>query len=168
MPAIVLNSLDNTCYNTFMELRKSFDNETESLVAISKAAFDSDIEVGAKTPCGPPGYNSVPWHREQQRNGRLYTFTDGQNIIGGAILYLKMPTLYIGRIFIDPKYFRRGFGSELINQIEELFCGVEKIKLDTPVFNVRTLAFYRKCGYREVSRDSEFVYFQKTLNSVVN
>lgn len=34
----------------------------ERIVAISKAAFDSDINVGAPEDDRPPDYDSVEWH----------------------------------------------------------------------------------------------------------
>ena len=38
---------------------------------------------------------------------------------------------------------------------------IENFTLDTPIWNVRTNAFYRKLGYTEVRRDNEFVYYEK-------
>ncbi|WP_196809783.1 dTDP-4-dehydrorhamnose 3,5-epimerase family protein [Butyrivibrio sp. MB2005] len=37
----------------------------------------------------------------------------------------------------------------------------EEFVLDTPIWNVRTNAFYTKLGYVEVSRDNEFIYYIK-------
>ena len=48
----------------------------------------------------------------------------------------------------------------LINAIERMF-GSKTIKLDTPVWNKRTNQFYKKCGFIEIGRDSENVYFEK-------
>ena len=42
---------------------------TDALVlnSISKQAFDSDVEVGAASQGGPPGYRSVPFHMKMAR-----------------------------------------------------------------------------------------------------
>ena len=73
-------------------------------------------------------------------------------------------TLYIGRIFIDPVPHRKGYGLSLMKLVETRYSGIKKIKLDTPLWNVRTNAFYRKLGYCEVSRDEAFAYYQKEFD----
>ena len=73
-------------------------------------------------------------------------------------------TLYIGRIFIDPILHRKGYGLSLMKLVEAYYPGIQKIKLDTPLWNVRTNAFYTKLGYYEVKRDGEIAYYQKELD----
>ena len=138
----------------------------ERIVAISKAAFDSDIHVGACDADRPPDYDSVPWHIQMENEGHLMqTVIDGE-IVGGAILFPDKDgeTLYIGRIFIDPVHYRKGYGLSLMKLVEAFYPGIKKIKLDTPLWNVRTNAFYTKLGYSEVKRDKEFAYYQKELD----
>ena len=42
-----------------------------------------------------------------------------------------------------------------------MFPDVKEFTLDTPVWNVRTNAFYTKLGYAEVRRDDQFIYYSK-------
>ena len=149
-----------------MKLENAELKHIERIVAISKAAFDSDINVGASEPDAPPDYDSIPWHIQMKNEGHLLqTVIDGE-IVGGAILFLDKTgeTLYIGRIFIDPVHHRKGYGLALMKLVEACYCGVRKIKLDTPLWNARTNAFYTKLGYCEVRRDEEFVYYQKEFD----
>ena len=132
-----------------------------SLMCISKKAFDSDVEVGAKGAGGPPGYNSISFHTKMARMNCLYKLVDDYKIVGGALLFLKDDVLNIGRIFVDPDYFRKGYGIFMMQQIEESFAEVKVFTLDTPIWNVRTNAFYQKLGYEEVNRDGDFVYYEK-------
>ena len=135
----------------------------ERIVAISKAAFDSDIDIGACEPGGPPDYDSIPWHIQMKKEGHLFQAVIYGEIVGGAILFLDKDgeTLYIGRIFIDPVHHRKGYGLSLMKMVEAYYPGIKKIKLDTPLWNVRTNAFYTKLGYHEVKRDEGFTYYQK-------
>jgi len=71
--------------------------------------------------------------------------------------------LFVGRIFVDPIYHRKGYGIALMTLIEKHYPNVKQIMLDTPLWNVRTNAFYKKLGYCEVKRDEEFAYYQKVL-----
>ena len=147
----------------FMKLENAELKQIEKIVAISKRAFETDIEVGGAIGDYPPAYDSVPWHEQMQNEGHLLQAVIDGEIIGGAILFRDKDggTLYIGRIFIDPAHYRKGYGLSLMNLVEAYYSGIKKIKLDTPLWNVRTNAFYTKLGYCEVKRDKEFVYYQK-------
>ena len=136
------------------------------IVRISREAFDTDIEVGADEAGGPPDYDSVKWHESMQTSGNLFVLTKDDEIIGGALLFedkKENNVLYVGRIFIDPKYHKKGFGKELMRQIEQINPEKKFFRLDTPVWNRRTNSFYPQCGYQEMYRDEESVYYQKVL-----
>ena len=126
------------------------------LNSISKQAFDSDAEVGAASREGPPGYQSVSFHVKMARMNHLFKLADENGVIlGGAILFRQGDTLNIGRIFINPQHFRKGYGIIMMQKIEALFPDVKVFTLDTPAWNTRTNAFYTRLGYSEVKRDSD-------------
>ena len=91
----------------------------------------------------------------------LYKLVDDCKIVGGALLFQKDDELNVGRIFVAPEYFRKGYGIFMMQQIEESFAEVKVFTLDTPIWNIRTNAFYQKLGYVEVRRDGDFVYYKK-------
>ena len=132
-----------------------------SLMCISKKAFDSDVEVGASSVGGPPGYATLSFHTKMARMNCLYKLVVDYKIVGGAIIFLKDNELNIGRIFVDPEYFRKGYGIFMMQQIEESFAEAKVFTLDTPIWNVRTNTFYQKLGYVEVRRDGDFIYYEK-------
>ncbi len=104
---------------------------------------------------------SVSFHTETARQGHLYKLTDEGLTVGGAILFLQADALNIGRIFVAPEHFRKGYGSFMMQEIESMFPGVKEFTLDTPDWNVRTNSFYTKLGYTEINRDSGLVYYSK-------
>lgn len=71
--------------------------------------------------------------------------------------------VYVGRIFVDPLQYRKGYGKEIMQQIEKVDAEKHIFRLETPVWNQRTNSFYPKCGYEEMFRDEESVYYQKVL-----
>ena len=144
-----------------MTLRKAVEEDIRILTEISKDAFHTDVSVGGKENDGPPGYDSYERHKEMMCEGHLFPYENKEKIVGGAVLFLSGSDLYIGRIFISPKFFKQGFGRLLMNEVENYFPDINKINLDTPVWNVRTNHFYRKCGYMETGRDEESVYYEK-------
>ena len=144
-----------------LQFMKAGTSDALVLNAISRLAFDSDTEVGAPSAGGPPGYMSLKYHMKMAKSGHLFKLTENGLILGGAILFRRGGTLNIGRIFIDPQHFRKGYGILMMQEIEALFPDVKVFVLDTPVWNTRTNAFYTRLGYSEVKRDSDFVYYSK-------
>ena len=148
-----------------MKLVNAELKDIERIAAISKRAFETDIEVGGAMGDYPPEYDSVLWHEQMRNEGHLLQAVVDGEIVGGAILFVDKDgeTLYIGRIFIDPIHHRKGYGLSLMKLVEAYYSGIRKIQLDTPLWNVRTNAFYTKLGYREVNRDEGFAYYQKEV-----
>ena len=149
-----------------LQFVKAGTSDALVLTCISKQAFDSDVEVGAPSSGGPPGYRSVSFHVKMARMNHLFKLADENGVIlGGAILFRRGDTLNIGRVFIDPQHFRKGYGILMMREIEALYPDVKVSTLDTPVWNIRTNAFYTKLGYSEVKRDADFVYYSKDADS---
>ena len=69
-----------------MKLENAELKHIERIVAISKAAFDSDINVGASEAGGPPDYDSIPWHIQMKNEGHLLQAVVDREIVEGAIL----------------------------------------------------------------------------------
>ena len=147
----------------FMSLRllKAGTSDALTLNGISKRAFDSDVFVGGPSAEGPPGYQSVSFHTKMARQGHLYKLTEEGLIVGGAILFLQGDALNIGRIFVAPEHFRKGYGAFMMQEIESMFPGVKAFTLDTPDWNIRTNSFYTKLGYTETKRDRGLVTYSK-------
>ena len=149
-----------------MILVKAEKEHIPALVEISKKAFDSDITVGASGVGGPPDYDSEEWHIKMMEEGHLFTAIDGERIVGGILVFgdeNNASFLYVGRIFVDPDLFRKGYGIRIMEQIERMNPAVTTWCLDTPIWNQRTNRFYPKIGYVEKGRDAETVYYQKTV-----
>ena len=144
-----------------VQLTKAGTSDALVLNAISKHAFDSDVEVGAPAAGGPPGYMSLKYHMKMARSGRLFKLTENGLIIGGAILFPAGDTLNISRIFVNPDHHRKGYGIRMMREIEALFPDIKTYTLDTPVWNVRTNSFYLKLGYTADKQNHEFVYYSK-------
>jgi ribosomal protein S18 acetylase RimI-like enzyme len=144
-----------------LQLLKAGTSDALTLNGISKRAFDSDDFMAGSSAGGPPGYKSVSFHTKMAKQGHLYKLTEEGLIVGGAILFLQGNVLNIGRIFVAPEHFRKGYGSFMMQEIESMFPGVKEFTLDTPDWNIRTNSFYTKLGYTEIKRDDGFVYYSK-------
>ncbi len=137
-----------------MYIVKAEANHVEKIVEMSVRAFETDVNVGgAKGDC-PPGFDSVEWHKQMAIENDL---------VGAAILFPDETknSVYIGRIFIDSIYHRKGYGIRLMECIEKNFPCVAEFDLDTPSWNERTNAFYKKLGYRIIKIEDGFVFYRK-------
>ena len=144
-----------------LQLTKAGTSDAPVLNAVSKHAFESDVEVGAPSAGGPPGYTSLKYHMKMARSGCLFKLTENGLIIGGAILFRDGAALNIGRIFVNPDHHQKGYGIRMMQEIEAMFPDIRTFTLDTPVWNIRTNSFYLKLGYTEVKRNEGFVYYSK-------
>ncbi|MCI8717619.1 MAG: GNAT family N-acetyltransferase [Lachnospiraceae bacterium] len=147
-----------------MELIRAKEGDIKELVRISKEAFDSDVLVGATEAGGPPEYDNVDWHIKMMKEGHLFTAFQNDKIVGGIIIFLDENNswfMYIGRIFVDPSEFRKGYGIAIMEEIEKIYPDVSTWMLDTPMWNVRTNSFYKKLGYCEKKREHGTVYYEK-------
>ena len=146
-----------------MYIIKAEQKQIEKIVGMSVRAFETDKFVGGKEGDCPPDYDSVEWHRKMAEDGCLYqAVTDGK-IVGAAVLFPdeNNRSLYVGRIFIDSIYHRKGYGMQLMECVENEFPYVREFDLDTPSWNMRTNAFYEKAGYTRVCEKDGFVFYKK-------
>ena len=148
-----------------MKLEKAEKIHLEKIVAMSKRAFETDTEVGGTIGDYPPEYDSVTWHEQMLNEGHLFQAVVDDELIGGAILFLSenKESLYIGRIFVDSLHHKKGYGIALMGLVEKTYPNVKEVKLDTPIWNVRTNSFYKKLGYIELKQEEGFSFYYKNL-----
>ena len=140
------------------------EKQVKTIVDMSVRAFETDVNVGGTKGDCPPGYDSVEWHKQMAQEGHLYQAMIGKDIVGAAVIFSDETknTVYIGRIFIDSIYHRKGYGTHLMECIEKNYPFAEEFNLDTPSWNVRTNAFYEKLGYQIIKEEDGFVFYRKT------
>lgn len=129
-----------------MELIRAKEGDIKELVRISKEAFDSDVLVGATEAGGPPEYDNVDWHIKMMKEGHLFTAFQNDKIVGGIIIFLDENNswfMYIGRIFVDPSEFRKGYGIAIMEEIEKIYPDVSTWMLDTPMWMCEQTAFIK-------------------------
>ncbi|UCH56908.1 MAG: GNAT family N-acetyltransferase [Candidatus Bathyarchaeota archaeon] len=128
--------------------------DAELLAGISKRAFDTDIEVGAPSPGGPPGYDDPEFHVRIMRYLECYKTLLDDSIVGGIIADLRGEEhSVLERIFVEPELHRRGIGARAFELLWELYPGVRLWTLGTPEWNNRTKRFYEKMGFVQVGWD---------------
>jgi GNAT superfamily N-acetyltransferase len=134
-------------------LRRAEQGDAAELAAISKRSFDTDVEVGAPGPGGPPGYADPGWQERAMQVGDYYCIVVDETLVGGAVVLPKGPEhREVGRIFVEPGLHRRGIGRRAMELLMETYPAARRWTLDTPVWNRRTRQFYEGLGFRDVGR----------------
>lgn len=152
-----------------MRIVKAEEKQVSKIVDISIRAFETDVDVGgAKGDC-PPGFDSVEWHEQMAQEGHLHAAMIGDDLVGAAIVFPneKTKSVYVGRVFIDSLYHRKGYGTRLMECIEKVFPWATEFNLDTPCWNKRTNAFYQGLGYRLIKVEDGFNFYQKKVSRTV-
>ena len=143
-----------------MYIVKAEADQVEKIVDMSISAFETDVNVGGGKGECPPEFDSVEWHKQM---AHLYQAMIGKDLVGAAIIFPDETknSVYIGRIFIDSIYHRKGYGIRLMECIEKDFPCAAEFNLDTPCWNERTKAFYKRLGYRIIKVEDGFIFYQK-------
>ncbi len=146
-----------------MYIVKAEADQAAKIVDMSVRAFETDVNVGGTKGEYPPGFDSIEWHEQMAREGHLYQAMVENDLVGAAIVFPDEinKSVYIGRIFIDSIYHRKGYGLRLMECIEKNFPCAAEFDLDTPCWNERTNAFYKRLGYRIIKVEDGFNYYQK-------
>lgn len=93
---------------------------------------------------------------------------DGR-VVGYALCSAKGETFWLHRIAVGPDVRGGGVGSGFLREIERCARerGYAKVGLKTPTDNMSALRFYARNGYREQSRDQEYVQLERALPPLV-
>lgn len=134
-------------------LRRAHPADADALARISKRAFDSDFDLGAPGPGGPPGYDDPGWQVRMMRFGDYYAVVRDGGLVGGAIVIRTAPGEYeLGRLFVDPDLHRMGIGSQAVTLLAVRYPLASRWTLDTPTWNPRTRRFYERLGFTPCGR----------------
>ncbi|CAG1002513.1 hypothetical protein METP2_03391 [Methanosarcinales archaeon] len=89
---------------------------------------------------------------------------DGK-IIGSVRAFEKGETCYIGRLIVHADYQNQGFGTKLLNRIENIFNS-KRFELFTGHRSEKNLYLYQKLGYKifkseKITDSLSFIYLKK-------
>ncbi len=104
-------------------------------------------------------WQSIEFLTKQIENPALYfpLAKDGDEFVGLATTYMPEDTIMMFRLYVLPRYQRKGIGELLLKNVIEHFQGAKKIQLHVEVMNAKGQSFYQKQGFREVKREAEKV-----------
>jgi GNAT superfamily N-acetyltransferase len=144
-------------------LRRFEIPDADLVAAISKRAFENDVDYGAPAVGGPPGYDDPQWQaRIAGEATAYYVILDHGSVVGGMIVFGANGDYWLGRMFVDPGAQNRGVGARAMTLLEREFPDARRWALETPPWNTRNHRFYEKTGYARIGlADSGDYLFEK-------
>ena len=134
-------------------LVEASEMDSERLAEVAKRAYDSDVDVGAKGPGGPQGYDSPAFYTRSLKFLGCYVILVGEETVGGVMVNVSGAHGVVERIFVDPDHFRKGIGSKAMELVIGRYQEVSLWTLGAPEWNTRTTAFFEKLGFSQVGWD---------------
>jgi GNAT superfamily N-acetyltransferase len=151
-------------------------------LSITAEPFDSDdarrliaaLDAGL-AELYPPEQRFGPNLKAKQIEGNRGAFLvarDGDRAVGcGAIRVIEPKTAEAKRMYVDPDYRGKGVGRSLLARLEAaaIELGVERLVLETGVYQEAAIALYRRAGFTQVDCWGEYtasptsICFEKTL-----
>ncbi|MFW9778195.1 MAG: GNAT family N-acetyltransferase [Candidatus Heimdallarchaeota archaeon] len=153
-----------------VNIEKAKQEDAHKLALISKKAFDSDSEVGAPGPGGPPGYDTSAAQLRFMKFMDYYKILFEEKIVGGIFSRGVKHHRVLERIFVDPAHHNKGIAARAMELLWEQYPSVQLWTLGTPEWNVRTNHFYQKLGFIQIGWDDEYpgwrgIWYQKVMDS---
>lgn len=149
-----------------IQFAKAKPEDAEVLAMASQKAFDYDINYGAPSVGGPPGYKSDKWQTRMMQVGDYYKIVADDRIIGGIIVFSQRAGQYeLGRIFIEPGSQNKGIGSLAMEFLEQTYPPATRFTLGTPRWAFRNHHFYQKMGYVQIGFEgTDGILYEKRMH----
>lgn len=95
----------------------------------------------------------------------LKMLDDDGNIIGSVRAKEDSGTVYIGKLMVHPQHRRQGYGTKLLEEIEQYFPN-KLYELFTSTRSKENILMYQKMGYKvfkhkPINDELQFVYLEK-------
>ncbi|GFN33525.1 GNAT family N-acetyltransferase [Paenibacillus xylaniclasticus] len=156
-------------YDDRLRFRRAQLEDAETLKEIMVKAFNREQRIWLQEDeqpdanLRPPGYDSTAMHRYVIQEWPYYVMEYAGKVVGAISVNVSGIHGRIDKLFIDPDFQGRGFGSQALAFVENQFPSVTVWKLETSSRQQRNHHFYEKAGYmRTYESETEYGY-EKTL-----
>lgn len=152
-----------------MVIEKANVLDAEDILEVQKLAFICEAEIYNNYTIYPL-VETIEEIKREFKNKVIFKAIVNDEIVGAIRALLKNETCYIGKLSVHPSFQKQGIGTKLIKKVEETFKDISRFELFTGNKSERNILLYEKLGYRKFkiekySKESEFVYLEKCINS---
>ena len=144
---------------------KKEDKREGILMIIKYLAYQSEAKL-FNDPDIPPLKQTLPEvYSEYEKGILLKALNEDGKIVGSVQAVCNDDTAYIGKLIVHPDWQRKGIGTRLLLEIEQL-CQRERCELFTSTRSTGNIKLYERLGYvsfkeTAVNDELRFVYLEK-------
>ena len=147
-----------------MTISKAKYNDLQEILDLQYLAYQSEARLFGNKDI-PPLKQTLDELREEYNNGLILKMVSDDKIIGSVRAHEKDGTAYIGKLMVHPDHRCKGFGSMLLDEIENYYPD-KRYELFTSTRSEDNIRLYQKHGYKifdrkEISDELVFVYLEK-------
>jgi ribosomal protein S18 acetylase RimI-like enzyme len=150
-----------------MLIAKAELRDLPAILALQRIAYQS--EAALLNTCEiPPLKQTLEDVSEEFENGLILKGMLDGKIIGSVRASSDGDTCYVGKLIVSPEYQRKGYGSQLLSEIEKIWPH-PRYELFTSDKSAGNLHLYEKMGYRrfhekQVNPKLRFIFLEKVMN----
>ncbi|MBR3341071.1 MAG: GNAT family N-acetyltransferase [Clostridiales bacterium] len=147
-----------------MTISKAKYDDLQEILDLQYLAYQSEARLFGNKDI-PPLKQTLDELREEYNNGLILKMVSDDKIIGSVRAHEKDGTAYIGKLMVHPDHRCKGFGSMLLDEIENYYPD-KRYELFTSTRSEDNIRLYQKHGYKifdrkEISDELVFVYLEK-------
>ena len=148
-----------------MKIVKAEYKDLSEILKLQYLAYQSEAALFG-TDDIPPLKETLEEVQEEYNSGVvLKMVSEDDSIIGSVRAKEANGTVYIGKLMVHPDYRGRGYGTSLLNEIENYFT-CERFELFTSTRSVDNIRLYEATGYKKFKQEAVtdeliFVYMEK-------
>jgi ribosomal protein S18 acetylase RimI-like enzyme len=149
-----------------MIIEKANNNDANEILFLQKLCYLSEAEIYSDYTI-PPLIQTLDEIKADFNNYYFLKVVEKGRIIGSVRSRISSPgTCYIGRLIVHPDFQNQGIGTQLMNEIEEIFNQCQKWELITGHLSKKNIKLYEKLGYdivrkEKLTSDLNLVYLEK-------
>jgi ribosomal protein S18 acetylase RimI-like enzyme len=142
--------------------------DAEEVLSLQKLAYKSEAEIYNDFTI-PPLLQTLEEIKKDFKNQIVLKATINGKIRGSVRAFARGETCYIGRLIVHPDFQNQGFGTKLMNKIEEIFEETKRFELFTGHKSEKNLYLYQKLGYKvfktvKANDRLDIVYLEKKID----
>ena len=146
-------------------IKKAQKEDLEKILELQYLAYQSEAKLFGNMDIPPLKQTIEEVYNEFQKGTILKALDDIGVIIGSVRAYQENGTVYIGKLMVHPKMQKKGIGTKLLLEIENVYPN-QRYELFTSTKSINNIRLYEKLGYKifkeeAVSQDLIFVYMRK-------
>lgn len=147
-----------------MTISKAQYDYLQEILDLQYLAYQSEAKLFGNKDI-PPLKQTLDELRDEYNNGLILKMVSDDTIIVSVRAHEKDGTAYIGKLMVHPDHRCKGFGSMLLDEIENYYPG-KRYELFTSTRSEDNIRLYQKHGYKifdrkEISDELVFVYLEK-------